>query len=151
MKAAPQEGTVEAAVYELAKRPHGVKADEVDARNRRSVWNAIARLREQGLLFPAKVSHKVVRDFTTKEAAEAYLASLPAGRVKGPAKPAGVTIKPHRFETDEVREHEDGVKVTISKAPPPRFQTVELPTMRAPCTTRKGGEDFRQWQKPGRW
>lgn len=67
-----------------------------------------------------------------------------------PAKPRGKAIPAPAKVTPEMIIP-PGVKFTRVPAPPPRFQVVELPTMRGSTTTRSGSDDFRKHQRAGRF
>ena len=42
-------------------------------------------------------------------------------------------------------------KITRIPTPPPRFTGVTLPTQQPACTSRAGSEDYKKYQKPGRF
>lgn len=117
---------------------------------------SVTRLRQaiaEGKLKAGRAMERGVSVYVIKQRdLDAYL-KLPDGRTvaarmtempAAKAKPARALEQPR----PAVPLPEPAIRVD---APPPRFQVVDLPTNRPPCTSRAGSQDFRKHQRPGRY
>lgn len=81
---------------ELAKRPNGVGSGEVAAEldvPTSTVWGAVSSMQRAGKLYPASVSHRRVRYFSTADAAADFLRRLgAAGRRTGASRAPTVVV-----------------------------------------------------------
>lgn len=131
----------------LAARPNGFASKEVPGEWSPSyLTSSIASMCGRKRLFRAKLGHKSVRYFATQEAADRWLADA-----LSPIRAAVKTQRGPAWDVNTPAYEPPGVRKTVRNMPPQRFQTVELPTQRAPSTARAGSQDFRQWQAPGRY
>lgn len=152
-------GALKALVLELASRPQGVDTNEIVERGY-SIHQAsmgCQRAVRAGMVFKARISHKVARYFADKEKADKLNvydpATAPRRADKGAKIIDGVKTQfgfaPEAWAAMEPIIPE-GVKVTVAPAPAPRFVAVPLLSDPKPVI-RSDAFDFRKHQKPGRF
>ena len=140
-------GELTALIRQLAARPVGVETNGVPGYTTKQVGRICQKLAADLELVALRITHKRAIYFASRALADAY--QLPAVKPAAQKKAVAPSAEPGLSPSLEVHRR-NGVKVTVSTPAPPRFQTVDLPTMRPP-TTRRDGEEFRKWQRPGRW
>lgn len=82
---------------ELAKRPNGVSSGEVAAEldvPTSTVWGAVSSMQRAGKLYPATISHRRVRYFSTADAAADFLRRLGAAGRRPAASRAPTVVVP---------------------------------------------------------
>lgn len=139
-------GELSKKVLELAARPDGMRTDQIEGYTIAQVARIANKLQTAGLLFAAKFSHKRVVYFT-----DADRAIRATGAPSFHGDTPGRGVKPTDTWAKAAPIIPPGVKYMAFAAPPPRFQVVDLPTVKPPCTSRAGSEDFRKHQRHGRF